>query len=106
MYHHLLYDCADFCLDCDVAVCAMDDTTGWKTPALVSHVLDCRLVLAREGYTCQDAAAIKLRIRNARHTVRDRQRHQAAAIVKCRKPNASHTRRDRHRRQAAAIDKR
>ena len=36
VYHHML----DIRLKLDVAVCAVDDTAGLKTPIVVCHVLD------------------------------------------------------------------
>ena len=40
-----------FCLDRDVAVRAVNNASFLKTPTVVCHALDCRLVLAGKGYT-------------------------------------------------------
>lgn len=95
-----------FCLNRDVAVRAMDDAAGIKTPIVVCHSLDCSLVFAGESYACQTTAIGKHIRPDARHARRNRHRRQTAAIVKRIIPDARHTRRDCHRRQPDAIIKR
>ena len=93
-------------LECDVAVCAVDDAAGWKTPIIVCHASDGSLVLAGEGYTCQTTAAVKRPPLDARHAVRYRHACQAGAAGERVLPDARHAVRNRHRRQPTAIVKR
>ena len=93
---------ARFRLDRDVAVCAVEDTTGLKTPIVAFHALDRRFVLAGEGHACKSAALIE-RIRpNACHTVRYRHTCQSAAEAKHIIPDTCHAVRYRHTCQSAA----
>ena len=90
-------------LECDVAVCAVDDAAGWKTPIIVCHASDGSLVLAGEGYTCQTTAAVKRPPLDARHAVRYRHACQAGAAGERVLPDARHAVRNRHRRQPTAV---
>ena len=91
VYHHLLDVSAVINLDYyDVAVRAVDDATGLKSPTVVCHALDCRLVLAGEGYARKTVAIVERLTPDARHARRDRHRRQTAATLKRLIPDARH----------------
>ena len=98
VYHHLFDVSAVIRLDRDVAVRAVDDASCLKTPTVVCHALDCRLVFAGESYACQTTAIVKRILPDARHTRRDRHRRQTTATEERPIPDARHARRNRHRR--------
>ena len=106
VYHYLFDIRAVLHLNRDVAVRAVDDAARLKTPTVVFHALNCRLVLAGEGNACQTAAACERPTPDARHAIRNRHRRQTSAGVERRRPDARHAIRDRHRRQTAATVKR
>ena len=79
------------CLKRDVAVRAVDDAAGIKTPTtVVCHALDSRLVFTGEGHVCQTAATVKRRIPDARHSLRDRHARQPTAVDKRVIPDVRH----------------
>ena len=43
-------------LNRDVAICAVEDASCLKTPFVVCHALDCRLVFTGEGHICKIVA--------------------------------------------------
>ena len=94
---------SQFLLDCDVAICAVDDAAGIKIPREVCHSLDRRFVLAGEGHACQIGATVKRTTPDARHTVRDYYVCQTVAIGKHIALDARHTIADRHARKIGAI---
>ena len=106
MYHHLFDVCADFCLDYDITICAVEDTAGLKTPIVAFHALDCCLVLAGEGHAHQTAAAFERTILNARHIIRNSNACQTGATGKRRRLDDCHAISDRYVRKSAAIVKR
>ena len=95
-----------FRLDCDVAVRAVDDTAGFKTPTLVSHALDGCYILAGEGHICQTDATVKRIFPDARHRFWNRHACQPAAEAKHTIPDTCHAVRYRHACQPCTIIKR
>lgn len=57
-------------LDRDVAVRAVNNASFLKTPTVVCHAFDCRLVLAREGHAHKNAL-IEHTIPDASHRIWD-----------------------------------
>ena len=86
MYHHLI----DVRLDRDVAVRTVEDASCLKTPTVVCHAFDRRLVFAREGNVYKVAAITERVLPDARHAIRNRHRCQTGAIVECTAPDARH----------------
>ena len=92
-------------LNRDVAVRAVNDAAVFKMPTVVCHALDCRLVLAGEGYT-RKTALIEHILSDARHAVRYRQARKPAAEAKHTTPDTCHAVRYRHACQPCTIIKR
>ena len=90
VYHHLFDVSAVIRLDRDVAVRAVDDASCLKTPTVVCHALDCRVVFAGEGHACQSAALGERIFPDARHAVGDRHACQATAFIERILPDARH----------------
>ena len=84
----------------------MDDTAFLKTPTVVCHALDCRVVFAGEGHACQAAALGERPVPDARHAGGDRHACQTAANFKRPSPNARHAVSDRHTCQIRAVSER
>ena len=101
VYHHLF----DIRLNRDVAVRAVDDAAGIKSPTVVCHALNCRLVLSGAGYA-RKTALIEHIPSDARNAVRYRHARKPAAEAKHTTPDTCHAVRYRHACQPCTIIKR
>ena len=91
VYHHLFDVCAVIRLDRDVAVRAVKDAARLKIPTVVCHALDCRLVLAGEGYARKAGATIERKIPDARHAVGNSHTFHRLAIIEYTVSDDRHT---------------
>ena len=80
-----------FRLDRDVAVCAVDDASCLKTPTVVCHALDRRLVLAGEGYARKADATIERKIPDVRHRFWNSHTSHRLAIIEYTVSDDRHT---------------